>query len=102
MGSTPSRDPSTTSSRLASTNATTCAAGGRAPLPEESRSPLQDLVGPAQLPNLLLQRLHPRGLVRAHPPHLAGVDLGLLDPRADRLDPVAQLRSDALHRAVLG
>ena len=100
MGSTPSRAPSTTWSRLASMNSTTCATGGRAP-PRESRSPLQDLVRPPQLPILLLQirdpsRVHGRG-----PRCLPVIDVGLGHPRPHRLDPVSQLGRDPMHRALI-
>jgi hypothetical protein len=52
------RRPSTASSRWASMNATTCATGGRAPS-QETRDPLQDLIGPPQLPHLLIELPHP-------------------------------------------
>src|SRR3954470_6624745 len=79
MGSTPSFRPSTTSFLLASMNATTCAAGGRAP-PRRKPRTHKDLVGPAQLTDLLLERLDLLRLGRGDAPASNVVDVRLLDP----------------------
>ena len=69
--------------------------------PEETRSPLQDLVRTPQLANFLLQAPHSASFHDAHPDDVAVVDVGLLDPHPHRLDPVAELRCDPLDRPVL-
>ena len=65
--------------------------------PEERRRPLEHLVSPAQLPDFLLQLTHPLRLGRAHARREAVIDVGLLDLHAHGLDPVSELRRDALH-----
>lgn len=70
--------------------------------PEETRSPLQDLVRPTQLTDLLLKLLHPTSLRRAHSGNVTIVDIGLLDPESDGLDPVTELRRDPMHGPMLG
>jgi hypothetical protein len=59
-------------------------------------------VGPPQLLHLLLERPDPLRVRRRGPSRSAVVDVGLAHPRAHRLDPVAQLVSDSLHRALRG
>src|SRR5215211_7947532 len=58
----------------------------------------QNLVGSPQLTVLLLQALRPFSVQRRRPGGDALIDVGLLDPRADRLDPVAELLGHTLHR----
>lgn len=69
--------------------------------PEERRSPLQNFVSPTKLTNLLLQLPQLPRFGRGHASHVAVVDVGLLDPRPDGLDPVSELRRDPLDRPVL-
>src|SRR5450759_4336452 len=73
--------------------------GGRAP-PRKKLNwiQLEDRVRPLQLPDLLLEDLDPllihgRG-PRAHPV----IDVSLTHPTPNRLDPVAELSRDPLHR----
>src|SRR4029453_12675721 len=61
---------------------------------EETRRRLEDLVGPAQLPDLLLQPGPPPLLLGGHPRAAAAVDLGPLDPLAEGLHPDPQLAGD--------
>src|SRR5690606_14952706 len=70
--------------------------------PEERRSPLQNFVSPTKLTDLLLQLPQLPRFGRGHASHVAVVDVGLLDPRPDGLDPVAELRGDPMDRPVLG
>src|SRR5690606_19113793 len=70
--------------------------------PEERRRSLEDLVGPLELPVLLLQLLDPLGLRGRYAWRVALVDIGLLDPLAHRLHAVSQLGRDPLDRPVLG
>ncbi|MBA8816166.1 hypothetical protein FHX48_001239 [Microbacterium halimionae] len=70
--------------------------------PEETRSPLEYLVGPPQLADLLLQLPHPTRLGRAHPGDGPVVDVGLLDPHPPRLDAVSELRRDPMNRPMIG
>src|SRR5690606_822227 len=69
--------------------------------PEERRSPLQNFVSPPKLTDLLLQLPQLPRFGRGHASHVAVVDIGLLDPRPDGLDPVSELRRDPLDRPVL-
>ena len=62
--------------------------------PEETRCRLEDVVGPAELLVLLAQPLQLVALGGASAPFAAGVDLGLLDPQAQRLGADAQLAGD--------
>ena len=69
--------------------------------PEETRGPLQDLVGSFELTILLLECSHTRRVARADPPHVTFVDVSLANPGPQRLGAVPKLHCDALHRAVL-
>ena len=102
MSSTPRRRPATTSSRLASMNAATSCAGGRAPPRRNCAARFRISLARLQLTVLLLERLHPRRVARAHPGHVALVDVGLAHPGPHRLGAVPELRRDPLDRAVLG
>lgn len=64
--------------------------------PEERRGSLGHLVGPAKLPILLLELSHPLRLGAAHAGGDTVIDVGLPHPRPHGLDPVAELRRDAL------
>lgn len=57
------------------------------------------LVGPAQLPDLLLVLLDPPSLGRRHPRPGPAVDLVLLDPRPHRLHPDGELVSPPASRS---
>ena len=70
--------------------------------PEETRGPLEDLVGPAELAVFLLQLTRPSALARGHPRRATIVDVGLPHPQADRLGPASELGRDPLDRPVLG
>src|SRR4051794_32300134 len=61
----------------------------------------QNLVRPAQLTVLLLEALHPFSVQRRRPSGEALIDVGLLDPRPDRLDAIAELLGHTLHRPML-
>src|SRR5947209_6458405 len=78
-------------------NTTPCAVGGRAP-PRRSRPASQDLIGAAQLSDLLLELPKPLRLRALNSRTDAVIDLGLLNPAADRLDPVAELLGDPADR----
>ena len=66
--------------------------------PEEKRRPLQHLVGPPQLPVLLLELTHPLRLRAAHAGSDTVIDVGLLHPHPHGLNTVTELRRDALDR----
>ena len=70
--------------------------------PEERRSPLQDLIGPTQFPDLLLKLPHPTSLGRAHARRDPIIDVSLFDPKPDGFDSVSELRCDPMHRPMLG
>ena len=63
----------------------------RRPIPCVVRLSLSDLrcptIDPLQLPDLLLQLLDASRFRRAHPRRAALIDVGLVDPRSNRLDP---------------
>jgi len=85
-------------------NPTITSVGGRVPPGEIRRRLAQDLVGSAGLTQLLRERLVLR-LELLHPLHLgtsqAVAGIGFANPGPDRLDAIAELISDTLHRAVL-
>jgi len=62
--------------------------------PEESRCPLQDLVGPTKLTDLLLKRFHPCCFVGRYARPVAVIDVGLVDPQPQRLGALAELARD--------
>src|SRR5882757_851805 len=62
--------------------------------PEENRCGLEDLIGPTQLPVLLLELGHAPALVGGESGAAAGVDLFPLHPLAQRLDADAELGGD--------
>src|SRR3954449_5317878 len=95
MNSTPN------SCRFSSTNATITSMGGRVP-PRKSRGPLQQIVGPPQLTVVLLELPDPLGLRRGQARLHAVIDVGLLDPGPQRLDPAADLVGDPPDRPVRG
>ena len=66
--------------------------------PEERRRSFQPLVGPPQLSDLLLKFPHTLRLRRPHTHSDTIVDVGLLHPRPHGLNPITQLRRNALHR----
>src|ERR671936_889270 len=69
---------------------------------EESRGRLEDLIGPAQLGVLLLQRLDFGAFLAADPRPLTGVHLHAAHPLAQRLGASdAQLRRHRRHRRPL-
>ena len=70
--------------------------------PEERRRTLQYLVGALQFSDFLLELLDPIGLGGAHSHSQTVIDIGLLDPRPDGLDPVTQLRGNPRCRPMLG
>jgi len=70
--------------------------------PEETGCPLENFVGSLEFTVLLLERPHPRRLARAHPAHVALIDVSLADPGPHRLDAITQLGRDPPDRAVLG
>src|SRR5262249_61497633 len=61
---------------------------------EESRARFEDLVGPAELGVLPLERGDPPLLLRRHAGSAAAVDLGLADPLAKRLRADVELPGD--------
>jgi hypothetical protein len=67
---------------------------------EETRRPLEDLIRAPKLPDLLLELFDPLRLRRSRARTPTTVDLGLLHPRPQRLDPDVELLSDPLHRPI--
>src|ERR1700682_6402764 len=69
--------------------------------PKETGCPLEDLVGTAQLSDLLLEFLDLGGLGGTHPRREALVDVGLAHPGPHRLDAIPQLAGDPVHRSMV-
>src|SRR6476646_6759418 len=67
---------------------------------EESRRRLEDLVGPAQLPVLLLEPADLGVVLGRDTRPLTRIHVRLVHPLTDRLHPEAQLASHPLHRPV--
>src|SRR3954453_6551264 len=70
-------------------------------LGEIRRRLAQNLIRPTQLTVLLLELLHPFGLLPRRPGSEALIDISLLDPRADGLDAIPELLGHTLHRPML-
>jgi hypothetical protein len=72
---------------------------GAAP-PRRNRRALEDLVGPTELADLPLELLYPGPLLGRQADPIVGVDRGLIDPFADRLEADAELAGEMGHGPV--
>lgn len=70
--------------------------------PEETGSSFQNLVGPLEFSDLLLELFDLLRLGGRYSGFVTVVDVGLADPRTYRLDSIAELVSNSRDRTLLG
>ena len=70
--------------------------------PEETRRSFHNFVGTLEFSDLLLKIPDPLRFRSRHNGRVAVVDVGLTHPGAHRLDAVAELAGNPLHRPVIG